>query len=95
MIQLAARVHPTSGAVGAWFALDGYVLGYVFFTGVHIRFCGNGGLWFRPYGGLLGKAPSNQGLLPLTFGASPRLGIPLLRSCSVGRRDRPSMAVRG
>ncbi|RAI68265.1 hypothetical protein DOZ80_17885 [Pseudomonas fluorescens] len=33
--------------------------------------------WASPsnYGGLLGKAPSNQGLLALTFGASPRLGI--------------------
>ena len=30
--------------------------------GVHIRFCGNGCLGFRPYGGSLGKAPSNQGL---------------------------------
>jgi hypothetical protein len=46
------------------------------FDGVHIRFCGNGHLWFRSYSGSLGKAPSNQGLLPLTFGASPRLGIP-------------------
>ena len=27
---------------------------------------------------------SNQSALPLTFGASPRLGIPSLRSCSVG-----------
>ena len=43
---------------------------------------GDGGYWFRPYGELLGKterrpAPSNQALLPLSFGAS-------LRSCSVG-----------
>ncbi|MNI47659.1 hypothetical protein D3C73_1021900 [compost metagenome] len=47
--------------------------------GVHIRFFGNGDLWFRPYGELLGKAerrpaPSNQGLLPLSFGASLVLG---------------------
>ncbi len=62
------------------------------FEGVPIRFCGNGGLWFRPYGGSLGKAPSNQGLLPLTFGASLRLGMPSLRSCSVGP---PPSAIHG
>ena len=62
------------------------------FEGAHIRFCGNG-LWrFRSYSGLLGKAPSNQGLLPLTFGASPRLGMPSLRSCSVGP---PPSAIHG
>ncbi len=59
---------------------------------VHIRFCSNGGLWFRFYSGSLGKAPSNQGLLPLTFGASPRLGMPSLRSCSVGP---PRSAIHG
>jgi hypothetical protein len=63
-----------------------------FFDGVHIRFCGYGRYWFRPYGGSLGKAPSNQALLPLTFGASPRLGIPSLRSCSVGP---PPSAIHG
>ncbi len=52
--------------------------------GGHIRCCGDGGYWFRPYGESLGRAPSNQGLLPLSFGASPRLGMPSLRSCSVG-----------
>jgi hypothetical protein len=60
--------------------------------GVHIHYCGNGHLGFRPYGGSLGKAPSNQGLLPLSFGASPRLGIPSLRSCSVGP---PRSAIHG
>jgi hypothetical protein len=63
-----------------------------FIGGVHIHFCGNGRLWFRFYSGLLGKAPSNQTLLPLTFGASPRLGIPSLRSCSVGP---PRSAIHG
>ena len=58
----------------------------------HIRCCGDGGYWFRPYGESLGRAPSNQGLLPLSFGASPRLGIPSLRSCSVGP---PPSAIRG
>jgi hypothetical protein len=38
---------------------------------VYIRFFGHGCWRFRPYGGLLGKAPSNQALLPLSFGASP------------------------
>ncbi len=67
---------------------------------VHIHSCGNGRLWFRSYSESLGKterrpALSNQGLLPLTFGGSLRLAIPSLRSCSVGRRDGPSMAQRG
>ena len=62
------------------------------FEGAHIRFCGNG-LWrLRSYSGSLGRAPSNQGLLPLTFGASPRLGMPSLRSCSVGP---PPSAIHG
>ncbi|SDQ77538.1 hypothetical protein SAMN04490195_1797 [Pseudomonas moorei] len=60
--------------------------------GVHIRFCGNGCWRFRPDGESLGKAPSNQGLLPLSFGASPRLGMPSLRSCSVGP---PPSAIHG
>jgi hypothetical protein len=63
-----------------------------FFDRAHIRFFGNGHLGFRSYSGSLGKAPSNQGLLPLTFGASPRLGIPSLRSCSVGP---PPSAIHG
>ena len=42
------------------------VLGDVSFTGVHIRCCGHGDLGFHLYGGSLGRAPSNQGLLPLT-----------------------------
>ncbi|VVO60802.1 hypothetical protein PS843_00776 [Pseudomonas fluorescens] len=62
------------------------------FEGVHIQCCGNGRLGFRPYGGSLGKAPSNQGLLPLSFGASLRLGMPSLRSCSVGP---PPSAIHG
>ena len=59
---------------------------------VHIHSCGHGHLGFRPYGESLGRAPSNQGLLPLTFGASPRLGMPSLRSCSVGP---PRWAIHG
>ena len=59
---------------------------------VNIRFFGEGGYWFRSYSESLGRAPSNQGLLPLSFGASPRLGIPSLRSCSVGP---PPSAIHG
>jgi hypothetical protein len=59
---------------------------------VHIHFCGNGRLWFRFYSESLGKAPSNQALLPLSIGASPRLGMPSLRSCSVGP---PPSAIHG
>jgi hypothetical protein len=62
------------------------------YLGVHIRYSGNGHLWFRPYGESLGKAPSNQGLLPPSFGASLRLGMPSLRSCSVGP---PRPAIHG
>ena len=40
---------------------------------VHIRFFGNGGLWFRPYGGSLWKSPKvTKGLLP--HHSAPRLG---------------------
>ncbi|SDO94502.1 hypothetical protein SAMN04489798_4265 [Pseudomonas arsenicoxydans] len=60
---------------------------------VHIRCCGNGGLGFRPDGGSLWKSPKvTKGLLPLTFGASPRLGMPSFRSCSVGP---PPSAIHG
>ncbi len=65
---------------------------FAFFNCVHIRCCGNGRFWFRSYSGLLGKAPSNQGLLPLTLGASLWLGMPSLRSCSVGP---PPSAIHG
>ena len=51
----------------------------------HIRCCGNGFYWFRPYGESLSKsAKVTKALLPLSFGASLMLGIPSLRSCSVG-----------
>jgi len=63
-----------------------------FFGGGHIRCCGHGCQWFRPYGESLGEAPSNQALLPLSFGASLMLGMPSLRSCSVGP---PPSAIHG
>ena len=76
-----------------WCRLPGRLAAWVFTeVGVHIRFRGHGGLGFRPYGGSLGKAPSNQGLLPLSYGGSPRLAIPSLRSCSVGP---PPSAIHG
>ena len=59
---------------------------------VNIRFFGNGSYWFRPYGELLGKAPSNQAPAPLTYGGSLRLAMPSLRSCSVGP---PPSAIHG
>ena len=63
------------------------------FNCVHFRYLGSGDLRFRFYSGLLWKSPKvTKGLLPLTFGASPRLGIPSLRSCSV---DPPPSAIHG
>ncbi|RKS28218.1 hypothetical protein BJ917_1089 [Pseudomonas sp. WPR_5_2] len=59
---------------------------------IHIHSCGNGHQWFRFYSGSLGRAPSNQGLLPLSFGASLWLGMPSFRSCSVGP---PRSAIHG
>ena len=69
---------------GSWLAGDGGLIGGEILAGVHIHSCGHGFYWFRFYSESLGKAPSNQRLLPLSSGASPGLGIPSLRSCSVG-----------
>ena len=56
-------------------------------------FFGNGGWRFRSYSESLWKSPKvTKGLLPLSFGASPGLGMPLLRSCSVGP---PPSAIHG
>ncbi len=53
--------------------------------GGHIRFWVYGGYWFRSYSESLWKSPKvTKGLLPLSFGASLMLGMPSLRSCSVG-----------
>ena len=41
------------------------------------------------------SAKSNQKRFAPPLGASPRLGMPSLRHCSVGRREGPSMAQRG
>ena len=72
----------TVGAAGRRsIARDGGLTADQSLAGVHIRFCGNGHLGFRPYDGSLGKAPSNQGLLPLSFGPSLGLGIPSMGRC--------------
>ncbi len=61
--------------------------------GGHIRFFGDGGWRFRSYSESLSKsAKVTKALLPLSFGASPRLGMPSLRSCSVGP---PPSAIHG
>jgi hypothetical protein len=82
---------------GSWLAGDGGLIGGEIFAGVHIHSCVHGFYWFRFYSESLGKterrpAPSNQRLLPLSYGASLRLGIPSLRSCSVGP---PRSAIHG
>ena len=72
--------------------------GWDFGGGVYIRFCGNGHLGFRPDGGSLSKSPeagpveSNQSASAPPLGASPRLGMPSLRHCSVGP---PRRAIHG
>ncbi len=64
-------------ALGSWV----WCLG----DGGDIRYLGDGGDWFRPYGESLSKsAKVTKALLPLSFGASLWLGMPSLRSCSVG-----------
>src|SRR5690349_24239748 len=40
----------TEDPCGSELARDGFVSGDDYFVGVHIRCCGNGGLWLRPYG---------------------------------------------
>ena len=60
----------------------------------HIRFCGYGGYWFRPYGGSLWRsAKVSKTLLP--HPSVPRLGSACPQSgiAPWARRDRPSMAV--
>jgi hypothetical protein len=55
------------------------------FDGVHIHSCGNGGLWFRPYGASLFQTPkSKQKASPQAYGPSLRLGVPSLRYPSGG-----------
>jgi len=73
-------------------ARDSGLIGGEILAGVHIHSCGHGFYWFRSYSESLGRAPSNQTLLPLSSGASPGLGIPSLRSCSVGP---PRSAIHG
>jgi len=63
---------------------------------VYIRCCGNGGLGFRPYGGLLlNSAKVSKTLLPHHW--APRRGevFPHSGIAPWARRDGPSMALRG
>ena len=78
--------------VGARLAREGVVSGDGFFTGVHIRSRGNGGYWFRFYSESLGKterrpAPSNQALLPLSFGLSMQQEIKIKSRIKSPRGD--------
>ncbi len=51
---------------------------------MYIRFCGNGYLGFRPTAAHFEKRKSKQNAHAPPLGASPRLGMPSLRHCSVG-----------
>ena len=65
-------------------------------VGVHIRCCGNGGLWFRSYSGSLLERPKRkQKALAPTLGTSPRLGVPVIRHGSAGRLRSKSKTMRG
>ncbi|VVP53728.1 hypothetical protein PS854_05505 [Pseudomonas fluorescens] len=89
--DLDVAVVPDSCA--SWPASDGGLTVSLAFAGVHIRCCGKGCLGFRSYSGSLWKSPKvTKGLLPLSFGASLWLGMPALRSCSVGP---PPSAIHG
>ncbi len=70
---------------GSELARDSFLSADLFLSGVHIHFCGHGCIGFRFYSESLSRsAKVTKALLPLSFGASPRLGMPSLRSCSVG-----------
>jgi hypothetical protein len=61
------------------FDLGGLRADQALVVGVHIRCCGNGRLWFRPYGVSLWQTPqSNQRSRPER--PAPRLGSAFLRS---------------
>ena len=70
---------------GSELARDSLLSANLFVSGVHIHFCGHGGIGFRFYSESLSRsAKVTKALLPLSFGASLWLGMPSLRSCSVG-----------
>ena len=55
------------------------------FDGVHIHFCGSGGLWFRSYSDSLFQTPkSKQKAWPRRSARSLGLGVPSLRDRSGG-----------
>ena len=76
---------------GSWLASDGGLTADLNDADrVHIHCCGNGCLGFRSYSGSLWKSPKvTKGLLPLSFGASPRLGL------SRGQEDQKPKPNRG
>jgi hypothetical protein len=46
--------------VGAELARDGGLTAGLALEGVHIHFCGNGCVWFRPYGNSLWQTPQRK-----------------------------------
>ncbi|EJM70248.1 hypothetical protein PMI31_04447, partial [Pseudomonas sp. GM55] len=75
MIQLAARVNPVLEAVGAWLWFGRRIFYWCTYPVLRQR-----RLKVPPLRRVtFEKRESNQSALPLTFGASPRLGIPSLR----------------
>jgi hypothetical protein len=64
---------------------------------VHIRFCGNGCLWFRSYSGSLFSDAKKVTKKAVPHHSVPRLGSAYPESDidSAGRREGPSLAQRG
>ena len=74
-----------------WMWFEGCGAEWVTGFWVYIRCCGNGDLWFRPYGespftnaGVPAQQKGNPKRSPLTYGSSPRLGVPSLWHSSGG-----------
>jgi hypothetical protein len=64
VLKVYISVSAVTATCGSGLAREGGVLGDVFFTGVHIRCCGNGGYRFRsysqPFQGLRLNSPQNS-----------------------------------
>ncbi|MCP2225988.1 hypothetical protein OKW12_001393 [Pseudomonas silensiensis] len=81
-------------------AREGGLIADLSLSGVHIHFCGNGCLWFRPYGDSLWQTPqrkqrsSPQRPAPRLGSAFPRSGIHLGASPPVGFASTSSRCVR-
>jgi len=78
----------------SWLASEGGLTADLYFVGrVHIRCCGNGGLWFRPYGeSLLANAPKGT-KRSRPERPAPRLGSAFLR-CGIHPGALPSGLLR-